>query len=112
MDYGFDYVDRKASQTELEKVFNACMTPCHEMRRNRFYFCVMARTVAENMKKGVGGSDYLDLSQLSPDSWEDRMKFFEFMRGYSDKGYLDMCNFCHGADAMNYPIPAAEQMER
>ncbi len=112
MDYGFEYVDRKASPTELEKVFDACMTPCHEIRRDRFYFCVMARTVAENMNKGVGKDDYLYLSQLSPDRWEDRMKFFEYTRGYSDKGYLDMCNYCHGAESKNYPIPAAEQMER
>ena len=34
----------------------------------------------------------------------------EFNLGYSEKGYLDMCHRCHGIDAVNYPIPIAEQL--
>lgn len=30
--------------------------------------------------------------------------------GYSEKGYLDMCRYCHGADCYNYLIPAAQQL--
>ena len=28
----------------------------------------------------------------------------------AEKGYLDMCRYCNGARAKNFPIPAAEQM--
>lgn len=111
MDYGFEYVNRKASPDVLEGVFDACHTPCHEIRKDRFYYCVMARSVAENMRRDVGEEDYLDIGQLSPDNLLDKRIFFEYAMGYSDKGYLDMCNFCHGAESRNFPIPAAEQME-
>lgn len=107
MDYGFDYLDREGSEEDLEKVFDACRTECHEIRRNRFYFCVMARSVAENMGKNVGTEDFLDLDMLDPA--DSKGIFFEYMMGYSDKGYLDMCNYCYGAEAKEHPISVAEQ---
>lgn len=109
MDYGFDYVNRNASPKQLEKVFDDCNTPCHEVRENRFYYCVMARSVAENMNKFVGGNDYFDLIQENNEL--GRTIFFEYAMGFSDKGYLDMCNYCYGVDAINHPIPKAEQMK-
>lgn len=108
MDYGFECVDRKESPEQLTEVFDKCNTPCHEIRGSKFYFCVMARSVSENMKLNVGSDDYLDLDKINAD--KDKLVFFEYIMGYSDKGYLDMCNYCRGADATNYPIPVAEQM--
>ena len=108
MDYGFDYVNRNAKKDELIEVFDKCKTPCREIRENRFYFCVMARSVAENMGFNVGKEDYLDLEALKGE--QGKKEFLEFNLGYSEKGYLDMCNYCHGADSRNYPIPAAEQI--
>lgn len=108
MDYGFDYLDRRGTSEQLIDIFDACQTPCHEVRGEKFYFCVMARSVAENMKKNVGQEDYLDLSILNPET--DKKIFFEYIMGYSEKGYLDMCNYCHGAETIKYPIPVAEQM--
>lgn len=106
-DYGFDYVNHKESKDGLIKIFDACQTPCREVRENRFYFCVMARSVSENMKFNVGEKDYLDLDTLQGDAGTKIL--LEFNLGYSEKGYLDMCNYCHGADSVNYPIPVAEQ---
>lgn len=108
MDYGFEYVNRCASDAELEKVFDACRTPCHEVRENRLYYCVMARSVSENLGYDVGQKDYLDLESMDKKEW--RKDLLDFVLGYSEKGYLDMCNFCHGAEVENYPIPAAEQL--
>lgn len=110
MDYGFDYVNRNASEEELVRVFDSCKTPCREVRENRFYFCVMARSVSENLGFHVGENDYLDLDALQGD--EGKKELLEFTLGYSKKGYLDMCNHCHGAESVNYPIPAAEQIEQ
>lgn len=107
MDYGFDYVNRHGTSEELIEVFDKCNTPCHEIRGSKFYFCVMARSVSENMNRNIGIVDYLDLDKLCA---EDKKIVFEYIMGYSDKGYLDMCNYCHGADAGRYPIPVAEQM--
>ena len=106
-DYGFDYLDRHASANELINVFDACKTSCREIRENKFYFCVMARSVAENMGLNVGKEDYLDLDTLQGE--KGRKELMEFNLGYSSKGYLDMCNFCNGKERVNYPIPVAEQ---
>ncbi len=109
MDYGFDLVDNGTDEMKLEKVFDSCGTPCHEVRGNRYYQCVMARSISENMKKGqVGRNDYFDLSSVCSEN--DKRIFFEYMMGYSDKGYLDMCRNCRGIDAENYQIRVAEQM--
>lgn len=109
MDYGFEYLDRHAGEKELIEVFDSCDTPCHEIRENKFYFCVMARSVAENLAKNVGEDDYLDFDKLvSPDC---KRELLEFILGYSEKGYLDMCNYCYGAECYKHPIPVAEQLQ-
>lgn len=112
MDYGFDYYERNASEEQLITVFDACHTGCHEIRKNRFYYCVMARSVSENMWDGkIGQDDYLDLNILNDKELSDRSIFLEYTLGYSESGYLEMCNFCHGIESENYPIKAAEQVE-
>lgn len=107
-DYGFEYVNRNGTEEELIKVFDSCDTPCHEIRENKFYFCVMARSVAENLSKNVGEDDYIDFDKLVSSDW--KRELLEFILGYSQKGYLDMCNYCHGAECYKYPIPVAEQL--
>ena len=102
-------LDRKAEEEELIKVFDECKTPCREIRENKFYYCVMARSVSDNLGYNVGQDDYLDLDKLNGENYKKEL--LEFTLGYSDKGYLDMCNHCHGAEAKNYPIPAAEQVK-
>lgn len=109
MDYGFEYVDHGADRAELTRFFDACKTPCREVRENRYYFCVMARSVSDNMGFGVGMDDYLDLDSLTGEDYQRVL--LEFDLGCSEKGYLDMCRHCHGADAVKYPIPVAEQMK-
>lgn len=110
MDYGFEYMDRKAGPEELSGVFDACKTPCREVRGNRLYFCVMARSIADNLHYNLGEHDYLELDQLH--GLEGKKILLEYTLGYSDKGYLDMCNHCNGSEAVNYPIMAAEQVEK
>lgn len=108
MDYGFDYYKRECSDEELIRVFDECHTPCHEIRENKFYYCVMARSVSDNLSMHIGENDYLDFNKLTGDNW--KRELLEFILGYSEKGYLDMCRHCHGADCYKYPIPAAEQV--
>ncbi len=105
-DYGFESGNRGRQKEELVKVFDQCHTLCREVRENRFYYCVMARSVSENLSINVGENDYLDLDQLEGE--KGKKELLEFHMGYSEKGYLDMCDYCSGKDASI--IPAAEQI--
>lgn len=107
MDYGFESVDRSENEEVLIQTFDKCKTPCREIRGSRYYYCVMARSVSENLEFGVGEKDYLDLKELKS---EDKKIIFEFQMGFSEKGYLDMCRHCYGADAVKHPVPIAEQV--
>lgn len=104
-DYGFGEVERNADEEQLIKVFDECKTPCHEVRENRLYYCVMARSVSDNLRMNIGKEDYFNLGNEN----FDRLDLVAFILGYSEKGYLDMCNFCRGKDAVNHLVPAAEQ---
>ena len=107
MDYGFETLDRGGNEEELIRVFDKCGTNCREIRGNRYYYCVMARSVSDNLGFGLGEDNYLDFKDV-----EDKKVLLEFEKGYSEKGYLDMCNHCNGADAVQHPIPVAEQLPR
>ncbi|WP_026520141.1 radical SAM protein [Butyrivibrio sp. FCS006] len=105
VDYGFDSLVR-SEEENLESVFDKCKTPCREVRGNKYYFCVQARAVGENMAFDVE-DDYLDLSVIK--NKEDKKTLMEFGMGYSKKGYLDMCKYCYGAEAAERVIPRAIQ---
>ncbi len=107
LDYGFGEIDRGTDENQLMEAFDKCRTPCREIRGYKYYYCVMARSVSENLGIDAGKQDYLDLRKT-----ENRQEILEFQMGYSDKGYLDMCRFCRGAEAKGYLIPAAEQEEK
>lgn len=107
MDYGFETVNREWDEKELIRVFDECKIPCREIRGNKYYYCVMARSVSDNLNFGLGQNDYLDLNKIKK---EDKKILLEFEMGYSEKGYLDMCNHCHGAEVVKHPIPVAEQL--
>lgn len=107
IDYGFDYLDKDMNAQDLTETFDRCLTPCREVRGNKLYFCVMARSVSDNLVLNEGTDDYLDLDDLSGENYKNIL--LEFNLGYSEKGYLDMCHRCHGMDAEKYPIPVAEQ---
>ena len=73
MDYGFQTTDRKGSEDELIQVFDECQTPCREIRGSKYYYCVMARTVSENLCCGVGKLDYQELDRLKRYLWNLNM---------------------------------------
>ncbi len=106
LDYEFEAGSRKRTEEELTQVFDRCHTPCREIRGSRYYYCVMARSVSDNLNLGVGQEDYLELEGMGQ---EDQKILLEFHHGFSEKGYLEMCNHCNGKDAEKNPIPAAEQ---
>lgn len=106
MDYGFEYFDRGTDEKQLCTAFDECRTPCREIRGNKYYYCVMARSVSDNLNFNLGQDDYLDMDEIDI---ENRAILMEYEMGYSQKGYLEMCRYCRGGEAANYPIPAAIQ---
>ena len=104
-DYGFGEVDNGNDANVLKGIFRECNTPCREIQGNKYYYCVMARSISENMFKiKTPNYDYL---QLSADTSKE--EFLEFEVNGPKKGYLDMCRYCRGGSAEKYRIPAAEQ---
>lgn len=108
IDYGFDYINEEIIPQKLIERFDSCQTLCREVRGNKLYFCIQARTVSDNLSFHEIDDDYLDLEKLAGEDW--KKKLLEFNLGYSEKGYLTMCHRCHGMDAVHFPIPVAEQM--
>ncbi len=105
-DYGFGEVDNGDDEKLLRTIFNKCGTPCREVRNEKYYYCVMARSVSENMGINIGLDEYLDLGNLK---YKEEIVAFEM--GDVKKGFLSMCRYCRGGDARNYPIPAAIQQK-
>lgn len=104
-DYGYGYVDRGNKEKELIETFDRCLNGCHAVRENKYFFCAGAEAVSRNLGFQVGERDYFDLNGCN------KMELLEFHMGYSEKGYLDMCNYCHGSESWKYPVPVAEQIE-
>lgn len=109
-DYGFETVYHTWSDKKMIDFFDICKSPCREIRRNRFYYCVMARSVSDNLGYGVGEDDYLDFDCLEENY---KMVILEYELGYSKKGYLDMCRRCNGYQTVDaFKIPVARQIVR
>ena len=104
-DYGFFDIILKDEKLILEN-FNNCKTHCREIKGNKYYYCVMAHTVAQNAGMDIGKDDYYLINDKL-----NRKELLEFDIGYSKKGYMDMCSRCRGNKASEYLIAAAEQVE-
>jgi len=107
-DYGFDYVDHGFDAEQVQEIHDTCFTRCREIRGEKFYYCIQARSVSENTNRAVSEDDFLDLSKL--DGIRGKKVLYEYSQGYCEKGYIDMCNYCNGTESLKYPIPVAEQL--
>lgn len=103
-DYGFGKVDNGDNPVKLHNIFKTCATPCREIRGSKYYFCVMARSVAENTGTNIGLNEYFEM-----DREFDKEELLRFGMGIVEKGYLSMCRYCRGADSIKFRIPAAIQ---
>lgn len=110
VDYGFKTYRDLGDAEHLIRKFDLCATPCREIRNSRLYYCVMARTNVDNLHLDIGEDDYLNLANL-PEGDEGKRIILEYNLGYSDKGYLDACAYCRGAESYHFPIEAATQVE-
>lgn len=107
LDFGFDYVNNTVD--EAKRIFSGCKTDCREIRKERLYYCVMARSSAENMGLIDEDTEGLDLSNIDSDQYKKIIT--EYMLGYSEKGYLEMCIHCNGMNNNRKYIEAGIQKD-
>ncbi len=110
VDFGFDLIDRGTDGETLKRVFENCKTPCRELRYNRLYYCMMGRSISENMGYNIGSDDYIDLVKVKNSDTKGKYEYLEYTLGFLKKGYVEMCQHCRGKEANKYPITPAEQM--
>lgn len=110
LDYGFETVNHHWDEKKMVEFFDRCKTPCREIRNSRLYYCVMARSVSDNLNFDVGKQDFLDLACLEKNY---KKIILEYNLGYNQKGYLEMCRHCNGGVMCNtLKIPVARQKSR
>lgn len=73
---------------DVMQTFEHCKTQCREISGEKYYYCVMAHTVAKNRNYNIGKVDYIDLSDV-----KDRKILLEFELGYNDKGFWICAGF-------------------
>lgn len=105
IDFGFNYVNN--SVEKARSIFDSCYTDCRESRNNKLYYCVMARSVSDNLHIAKC-DEYFDMELY--DNVKDKKLLLEYELGYSEKGYLEMCKHCNGMNCNDKRIPAGEQV--
>lgn len=106
IDFGFDEI--KHDTDSMASFFSTCESQCREIRENRLYYCIMARAYSENSGMNIGLDDYLDLDS-DLDGKERKKVIMEYCRGFSKKGWLEMCRYCNGMNKKAKLIPAGVQ---
>lgn len=108
VDLGVTEIDE--DEKYAQKTYLQCMSGCSEIRIDRYYYCIIARCAAQKIHTDYTESDYLDMRGLDP---EDGKKiFYEYSKGFNEKGYLEMCRHCRGMNASDiYHIEPGIQME-
>lgn len=108
--------------------FDACGIPWQLIMDGKLYACNWAGFAVMSGVKPEYESDYYDLRTCvcdrkrqgqEEDTYEfmfreeKRNELMEFIVGYSDKGYVEMCGKCNGYSTINHHfIPAAIQIPR
>ncbi len=107
IDLGFPYINN--SENDAKRIFDLCGAPCHEVRKTRYYSCILARCAAENIYSDEGEEYYVDIANSDDDT---RKIVFEFIHGYCDKGYLKLCRHCRGLFGENNIVVPGVQMSK
>ncbi len=105
IDLGFLYINN--TNKEAERIFDLCKAPCHEVRLNRYYTCILARCASENIYANEGNEYYIEIGSKDEVT---RKIAFEFIQGYCQEGYLKMCKHCNGLFSKNNKVTPGEQL--
>ena len=110
IDFGFRKVIH--DDKKIIDFFDNCISECREIRNDRIYYCVMTRSNRENQKiDELGEDEYLDLTEIKDEEKKKKI-IFEYMNGFSKKGYMNMCKMCNGMKKENnILVPPGVQMK-
>ncbi len=78
---------------QLEKYFISCQQEWPELFESKIYYCDYSTYAA---RAGVFDLHEEESYDLKLHTDEKRMELFEYGRGYSEKGYVEMCKHCGG----------------
>lgn len=82
---------RKREHTDLENFVSMCSQPCRDYENGKIYYCAIAKYAG----KAFGIHDYkneVEICKLS------NKEIVEFVLGYIDSGFLEICKYCNGYD--------------
>lgn len=82
---------RKREHTDLGNFVSMCSQPCRDYENGKIYYCAIAKYAG----KAFGIHDYkneIEICKLS------NKGIVEFVLGYIDSGFLEICKYCNGYD--------------
>ena len=100
VDFGFRTVDHSYSEEELIKFFDYCHTRCRGYVDGKIRYCINAYFASKAMNKVEDDNNAFDILEMEGTT-ENRRALVEFDMGYSDGGYLKMCQHCNGTVEIN-----------
>lgn len=91
-------IQEESSDQELKIKFSACNIWYKSLHDKKMYVCNFGDYAVEADLVEDHDNDFFSLIDFSD---EKRMEFLEFMMGYSDRGYCELCKKCNGFMAIN-----------
>ena len=111
IDLSFGKVDNSSlTEDELVGYFIACQQEWPELYNSKIHFCDYSTYAA---RAGIIQEYEDEAFHLKGYIPEKRMELFEYGRGFSDKGYVEMCKYCAGYLGINQNyVAVAEQVKK
>lgn len=89
-----------------------CAPLFHGLNDKKLYYCHIIWSAEQAELYTVPKIDYIDLSELNPDSETDKEHIMKYSRGEVDRGFLGLCMLCGGCGSDNEKyVKAGLQMQ-
>ncbi len=111
IDFAVEETDNSAfTEEDLVNYYVACQQEWPEIWEGRLYQCAYSTYAT---RAGIMPSCEDEAIDLAACTREDRMMLLEFSKGYSEKGYVELCKRCAGFWGINnHYIEPAQQIKR
>lgn len=100
VDFGFETTDNRYSEEQLIKFFDYCHTRCRGYVDGKIRYCINAFFAAKAKEMEEDENNAFDILNMESNE-ENRRALVEFDMGYSEAGYLKMCQHCNGTVEIN-----------
>ncbi len=109
LDFGYP---QQSNGLTTEEQLVALAERCSERNPNfmngRMYYCSRADSVERSGYYQIAEGDYFEL-----DHFTSKKELMEYILGYTDRGYIELCKKCNGTFGENdRKIPVGEQLSR